>query len=568
MIESIVTYLHLFGHNASVKNNRIITNHYYGTNKFVIAGDITPLQIRELPIFYLIERSKYGSLAHVGWDNSSSENEGMICEGIRINRNIDYNNPNAVYKKALENAVGTIIDDLSNDEYNKKEIINEFSAHWKRTTPDEKHKVISFIEPGETIEEIIRYYPGSNSHHRYPFFIKGNAKQINEEYEYLKALMKNPQSKGQAIYIPFHFPLLPPNPTTIIMEWWFEILNKLSPNTQNHLKDFSRRNNTRDFWVLGSTKLIDGSHGWFSINFKNPNKLIPPLFKNADTITWEAVAYDVCVHSKEYIIPRGGSTFYRTEKTIAIIGCGSVGAEIARQIASSGINNLILVDYDKLSIENIYRHFLSSEYLGRSKSIELSLELKKRYPYINATVIANYNLLSNCLTNYFLSNVDGIIIATGSPTEERYYNEELSKLDHKPWVIYCWVEGHGVGGHAIYVHNFGKGCLNCLYRDGDGNKSLESIQNFLKSEQKIAIDIAGCGTHFLPYSFTDAIQTAILATRLALLAVNNKLTESCRMSWKSDNSNEMSLETTYRYSTFKNSLGIEKLYWEYCDVCN
>jgi hypothetical protein len=176
--------------------------------------------------------------------------------------------------------------------------------------------------------------------------------------------------------------------------------------------------------------------------------------------------------------------------------------------------------------------------------------------------------LAECLNSDFLSETNGIIIATGSPTEERYFNEELFKLVHRPWVIYCWVEGHGVGGHAIYIHSSGKGCLNCLYKDGHGNKSLESIQNFLKSQQNITIDIAGCGTHFLPYSFTDAIQTAILATRLALLAIKNKLTESCRMSWKNNRANEMGLITSHRYSVFNNSLNIEPLYWESCDVCN
>ncbi len=78
-----------------------------------------------------------------------------------------------------------------------------------------------------------------------------------------------------------------------------------------------------------------------------------------------------------------------------------------------------------------------------------------------------------------------------------------------------------------------------MYRDNSGNKSLESIQNFLTGQQNVAIDLSGCGTQFLPYSFTDAIQTAILATRLSLLAINEKLSESCRMSWKNEYANEI-----------------------------
>jgi hypothetical protein len=177
-------------------------------------------------------------------------------------------------------------------------------------------------------------------------------------------------------------------------------------------------------------------------------------------------------------------------------------------------------------------------------------------------------ILESCLDPAFLSEVDGIICTTGSPTEERYFNEQLFKLDKRPWVVYNWVEGHGVGGHAIYVHNIGKGCLNCIYRDGNGQKSLGALQNFLLPQQNIAVDISGCGSHFLPYSLIDAIQTAILATRLALLAIENKLTKTCRISWKNEHANPLDLETSYRFKHFNNSLNIEELFWKDCDVCN
>jgi hypothetical protein len=565
MIDTLVEYLQENGFDASIEKDRIITRHHHKDIEFILIGLVEPVLRRSLPIFFLQERSKYGSLAHVGWENSVSNDDGMICEGVDINRHIDYANPCIVYIKALKNAVDTIVQDLTDSENNKREIISEFSAHWRHSTSDEKHKVISFIELGSFVKEIELYKPVSSSRLNFPFFMNGQANHVN--YEYLKVLYQRSQSEGKAIYIPFDFSPLPPNPTTKLMEWWLELIKKLPPKVQNQLKDISRRNRSRNFWVLGSVKLDETSHGWFCIQFVNINKQIPPLTNNFDIKTWEAIAYVVKPHSKEYIVPRGGAKLYCKENTLAIVGCGSVGAEIARQLASSGINNLLLIDRDKLSIENTYRHFLGPEHLGGYKNLELALDLKSRYPYINATVVPQQTL-ENCFDSNFLSETNGLIIATGSPTEERFFNEQLFNLEHRPWVIYCWVEGHGVGGHAIYVHSSGKGCLNCLYRDADGNKSLESIQNFLKSQQNITVDIAGCGTHFMPYSFTDAIQTAILATRLALLAIDNKLIESCRMSWKNNYANEMGLITSYRYKKFENSLGIESLYWEKCDVCN
>jgi len=565
MIENIVEYLSFNGFNVSVENGRVVTIHSHAEKEFKITGEIDSMLERKLPIFYLQDRSKFGSLAHVGWDNDNDE--GRICEGTDINRHIDFSNPPMVYRKALEYAEKIIINDLSDSENNRQEIIKEFTAHWRHAAKDDNFKVISFIEPGTLVEEIMIYNPITSSNRNLPFFIKGQADHINREYEYLNKLMKGSQSRGKAIYLPVCFSLLPPNPTTKLVDWWLELIQKLPLKMQSQLKDIARRNHSHDFWVLGSIKLNQDSHGWFCILFSNTSKKIPPLFDNPDISTWEAVAYDVKIHSKEYIVPRGGSTLYKKENTLAIVGCGSVGAEVARQLVSSGINNLWLVDFDILSIENIYRHFLNPEHIGSRKSVDLALDLKKRYPYTNATVVSQ-NSLDSCLTDDFLSNIDGIIVATGSPTEERFFNEELFKSNHRPWVIYCWVEGHGVGGHAVYVHNSGKGCLNCIYRDNDGYKSLESIYSFLKSQQNIAIDISGCGTHFLPYSFTDAIQTAILATRLALLAIEEKLSASCLISWKSNYANQMELKTSYRYKTFENSLNVEPLYWENCDVCN
>ena len=271
------------------------------------------------------------------------------------------------------------------------------------------------------------------------------------------------------------------------------------------------------------------------------------------------------MHNKVHLKPRGGATLSKPQ-TIAIVGCGSVGAEIARQLVCSGVENIELVDYDKLETENIYRHYLSSEYIGVSKSDALANELSYKYPYVNI-VKSKFSKLIDCLDSPFLERIDGIIVATGSPTDERYFNENTIKMSTRPWVIYVWVEGHGFGGHAVYVHNSGKGCLNCLYRDSDGNKSLESIQNFLKAEQNIAIDLSGCGSHFLPYSFADAIQSALLATRLATQAINGEMYKSCRISWKASFSTNSTLETSYRYKKFHSSLEPDDLWWEDCDVC-
>ena len=504
---------------------------------------------------------KFGSIAHVGWDHTTDK--GIICEGIKANRHLDYSKPKLIYLKALQNAVKTIISGLSDKNKNRKEIIEEFTAHWKFSVNQDK-SILSFVEPQKDISELQLYTKNDS-----PWFAilhDQHNKKINPRYLLDKRILEKTRIEGKAFYIPIQSQILPPDPTSSIKKWWKSLLKHLPSQQLDELKRIARKKAAKKVWVLGSIELHDDKYGWFCMEFTNPNKEKIPIHPSSDLTNWHVKAFNVEFHNKIHIKPRGGATIFEDPR-IAIVGCGSVGAEIAKQLVCSGVENIELVDYDQMEIANIYRHYLSSEYIGLLKSVALAKELSCKYPYLNITH-SKYSRLEQCLDSSFLERVNGIIVATGSPTDERFFNEKLMRMKIRPWVIYSWVEGHGFGGHAIYVHNVGKGCLNCLYRDGSGNKSLESIQNFLKTEQNIAIDLSGCGSHFLPYSYADAIQSALLATRLTTQALNGEIHKSCRISWKSSFSTNNTLETSYRYQNFVNSLNPEDLLWENCDVCN
>jgi hypothetical protein len=345
MINRIVKYLCLQGYTATIENDKIITMHQCGAQNFSIVGDINSEFPRKPPNFYLQMRNRYGSLAHVGWNNNNSKDEGIICEGVIINRNIDYSQPELVYLQALKSAVDVIVTDLSDTKRNNEEIISEFTAHWRFAAQDKNNQAISFIEPQGQIEEIAVYIPRTPSGSSRPFFIKDSKTQINTEYQFLRKLLKNSQPVGKAVYLPIGSLILPPNPNQKVFDWWYSALKEQPNSIQDQLKDIARRNHSRDFWVLGSVCLHNGSLGWFCIKFSTTCKSIPPLFIDCGEGQWEAVAYEVNIHSKDHIVPRGRS-FNHDNITIAIIGCGSVGSEVARQLASAGIENILLVDYD------------------------------------------------------------------------------------------------------------------------------------------------------------------------------------------------------------------------------
>ena len=65
----------------------------------------------------------------------------------------------------------------------------------------------------------------------------------------------------------------------------------------------------------------------------------------------------------------------------------------------------------------------------------------------------------------------------------------------------CWLEGYGIGGHAILAMPRTKGCWHCAYVDPNTlTRGLTSNLNFLKPGQVVMRNHGGCGTQFLPYS--------------------------------------------------------------------
>ncbi len=198
----------------------------------------------------------------------------------------------------------------------------------------------------------------------------------------------------------------------------------------------------------------------------------------------------------------------------------------------------------------------------------LKVNLGYVYPY---TDIEAKNLELSKIQKEVIIECDLIIIAIGNPTQERWFNEYLKKENIHVNVIYTWLEGYGLGGHAIYVDStMNNGCLQCNYLDvNEEIPILHSNVNFLYPNQNVTKDIGGCGTLFLPYSHLDAEQTALMTSRMAIDVLSEKINRSVRISWKgpSKDAEDNSLRLTHRYYKYS-----ESKYDEYkqgfCFVCS
>ena len=528
-----------------------------------------------VPPFFLLDRTKYGRLAHVGWRrefDDAADDIGVVCNGVSISRSVNFESPEQVFEYGLQAAIGLLTECLSSTKSNDRQVLEEFAGHWLFSCGERKGSDIAMIEPEDHVMPLKVFQYGSSSR-----LYCMNDLPINDTYP----LPSERSGKGfshKGVYIPMDRPIFPPAPQESVLDWW---RSKLLPDIPNSvledLKSTLRKSTLsvkKYSVIIRVPSFVEGSDSWVGFYLQNTVKGTPPLQVGADVSGWQVTPFNVQVHNQDYLLPRGGVSQDISSERLLVVGCGSVGGEIARLIGHAGVGQLDLIDFDSLESNNIYRHLLPSIYLGHQKTSALASYLKFKFPYLDVEpckgVVSLYALAQQENLEQLLSQYDGIIVATGDATEERYFNDVLSTLDKKPWVIYSWLEGYGVGGHAVYVHKQGKGCLSCLYRDpSTGEPSLENIQNFMSVNQDVAVDISGCGTYFLPYGYSDVVETALLAVRMVFKALNQEVEESVRCSWigSSDEAEKKGLKLRRRYYQFDKNQGIDSLLWSECPIC-
>ena len=307
----------------------------------------------------------------------------------------------------------------------------------------------------------------------------------------------------------------------------------------------------------------------FAIHWHSPLVgRLPSSKTEAEAGGWKATPYRVRSLSRASLVPRGGGSLNLSEKSVLLIGCGSVGCELALRLTSAGIGRLTVSDPDTFSEENLYRHVLTVKDIGKFKSEVLARYIALRHPWVEVTHWRTR--LEDLRDSSVLQPFDLAVIAIGSPTVERVFADYCLQQALDLAVMNCWLEGYGIGGHATLAVPTTKGCWHCAYVDPKTlTRGLTSNLNFLKPEQIVMRNQGGCGTQFLPYSGIAANCTATMAADLAVRFLAGEVATSSKASWKGGDSvvTRMSLEVTWRYRHFAESLQILPLHDRNCDLC-
>lgn len=198
--------------------------------------------------------------------------------------------------------------------------------------------------------------------------------------------------------------------------------------------------------------------------------------------------------SQKRIFDRGGIGLNTESINICIIGCGSVGSNLAEAFASCGVNNYYLIDNDIISIDNIARHTCGFQYIGVPKTEAVRDNITKHNPNIICDVNNdNANLILEHSID-LIAYKDLIISTTANAPLEYHLLEKLNEEKIKKPIVLMWVEPYSICGHAILINKH-QDIFSELYDD-----NMSFLESVVKNPDQYYKRESGCQSTYMPYS--------------------------------------------------------------------
>ena len=571
--EGIRSCIEELGHDARLtKDGSKLTVEFLAAGQPVALTHAFPDELLRLPKFHLVGGHGFGKLAHVLTDGSADS--GEVCVADASSTAVNTDRPELAYRATVQEHVRLLTRLIEDPAYNRTEQLREFEAHWEILCrkPGGGRNELFVAWDGDKADSLqvkrpSRGEPGTDLRKNPIALARTLANDSRLVSVRASAEWARREVAGKAVVARLND--LEPAPPTQgeLLPWYFRAVERVDGAERGILQRLHKER-SREYWLVFSARIPDGET-MFAIHWRTRSQsALPTSAAEAESGRWTATPYRVRSLSRESLVPRGGGSLDLRNKSILLVGCGSVGSELALLLTSAGVGRLTVSDPDRLSEENLYRHALTLNDIGRFKTEALADEIGLKHPW--AVVTPWCKRLEELRDPAVIRAFDLLVIAIGSPTIERVFAEYCCREAIDVPVINCWLEGHGIGGHAIVVVPGTKGCWHCAYVDPDTlTRGLASNLNFIAPDQVVMRNHGGCGTQFLPYGGIAAGYTASIAADLAIRFLGSQVTNSSKVSWKGSDAEarRANLALTWRYRHFTESLRILSLHDANCDLC-
>lgn len=208
------------------------------------------------------------------------------------------------------------------------------------------------------------------------------------------------------------------------------------------------------------------------------------------------------------------------EKTVSVVGLGTLGALSAMEMAKNGAKKLILMDFDKVDTTSSVRWPLGYKYVGQQKTVALKNFLHENFPKVEVEILVHrIGSLQDVFRNEnekiekFL-NTDFVYDSSA----EEGVNHFLSRLCNKKDIPYIAIEGRRGGWGGIVARVLpvqGKGCWMCLqHAIYDGTITAPP------DDSKGGIQPKGCGDISFTGSSFDMYNISLAGVKLLAQTLN------------------------------------------------
>lgn len=430
------------------------------------------------------------------------EPDGKLClfdlEGILIDINFE-----GIINQCVHRAKSILEAGFSSS--NKSEFVKEFSSYWIYQNPlrnmkfavPETHKtqLIKFCDPAKTISQMKKENSVAFEERKKKLEIFAAA-----ESKFFSIWEKQgTQYDGMFFHLEPTNYILPPDPRNKLDLEYVNMLFSYIPSKEfKPYRSKIKKNTLIVFEILEPGNMVV----CFGIMLNDILIEADDIFLNVKPCSNKYKLIAVCVSRIDDEFLKQRTQYGKRDKTpnILIIGCGSIGGYLCSELVKSGYYDLTLVDKYFLKAENIYRHFLGREYVGRYKAKALYDYCSLSFPNAKIKPLDSdvISLIED--ESVDLRSFDLIISAAGNHNLNRWLNRKLNKECMNVPCIYLWNEPLDIGCHLAIISSEYPGCYECFFSRNSESNVLYDVTAYTKPGQVITKNNRGCSGSFVPYA--------------------------------------------------------------------
>lgn len=145
---------------------------------------------------------------------------------------------------------------------------------------------------------------------------------------------------------------------------------------------------------------------------------------------------------------------------VVVVGIGTVGSTVAKELAKAGVGKLTLIDFDRLEIHNVVRHVCGVDDIGRKKTAALRDTLRNTNPKLMVqTADLDVNKHEDKVGEIV---ADADVVAGCADDESSKLVLNYQCLKHETPAVYAGVYERGMGGDVIRVAAGETPCYDCV----------------------------------------------------------------------------------------------------------